>query len=735
MLKNGGIGCRLPDTLGEPDYDVYRPRNATAARRIEGLVALRDTLHELLELEEKENISETVLNLTRNRLNTQYDGFIKKYGYINALGNRMAMRDDPSFPLLASLEREYDKGISKTEAENTGKPPRPPSAKKADIFSRRVLNPKKEVAYVETSKEAMFVAMNRCGQPDFLIMEQLTGKSAAEIEKDLEGLVYLNPANNAWETAEKYLSGNVKIKLLEAKEASIGDPRYRLNIEALLRVQPPDIAAVDISVELGVTWLPRRDMRDFCAMLFGNDAVKEVSYHRALGHWYVEITPSATDPGILTGKWGTERYPAHKLLDAVLQGRQIRVRDAAGEDPATGRTIYVMNEEETLAANVKAEDLRQAFADWIWRDAGRRERLARIYNDKFNTHAPKKYNGDHLELPGSSAGITLRKHQKDAIWRGIQDQAMVADMVVGAGKTYTAIGIIMESRRMGLMHKPVVVVPNHLLIQWQDAFYNLYPKANILVAGKEDFTRPNRERLFAKIAANDWDAIIVPQTSFQKIGLPPETLKKIVNEELDNTIEAIRALKEENGETRGLIKRLEKQRERMEARMQKQLKTQAKDKALTFNRTGIDRLFIDEWQDFKNLYISTNLSNVAGLGSLEGSDRALDMYVKGRYLQEKYDGKGVFPMAGTPVSNSIAEMYTLQRVMDYRGMVETDTAHFDQWRAVYGRVVTGWELDNTGENYKIRQRFSQFVNMPELMNQYRSYADVITQEDIDALHQ
>ena len=734
ITAEGDLARRRANILNIPSYERFDPRNKRAGERITGMIKLRDALSDLMVQELREDAKPYDLEELRKNLNRLYDDFQRRHGYINSMANRQAMRDDPDFPLLTSLEREYDPGISPESAQKTGHEPRPPFASKADIFSKRVLEPRRKIERVDTPKEALIVSMNEYGRPDLDFMSGLCGKSTDDLASDLAGLIYLNPVSRAWELADHYLTGDVKTKLKQAEEVAKGDLRFKANVEALREVQPPDLEPVDISVQLGSTWVPPEVVADFARHLLGESSVLELGYHPALGSWVTRFSPWAISDTANESTWGTSRYPAHALIDSILNNTTIKVMDEIGRDPETKKPILKLNEDETAAANQKADDIRQAFVDWIWKEQDRREMLARLYNDRFNTHVPRKYNGSHLELPGSAVNVTLRPHQKDAIWRGIQDGGMLADMVVGAGKTWVIVGTLMESRRMGLMKKPMVVVPNHLLAQWQDAFYTLYPQARVLVADKNDFKKEQRQQLFAKIATGDWDAVVVAHSSFKKIGLPPETLQSVLTEQIDDLTEAIAAAKEQSGK-RSMVKAMEKTRDRLKAKMQRRADTGQKDKMLTFADLGVDALVVDESQNFKNLYITTGLRNVAGLGNLTGSAQAFDLFVKARYLQKKHDGRGLFFATGTPVSNSIAELYSIQRFMSYDTLKEKGLTHFDAWASTFGQVVTGWELDATGVGYKVNSRFSKFQNMPELVNMYRTFADVITNEDIVAQNQ
>ena len=729
MTHQGQLARRGLDLYDMPQYEVIEPKNKRAGERIAGMIRIRDCLTELMALEQKEGVNESELTRLRQNLNRLYDGFIQKNGHLNSQGNRQAMREDPEWPLISSLEREYDPGVSPDTAKKTGQEPRAPFAAKADIFQQRVLGPRIKITKVDTPKEALIVSMNEYGRPDLDFMENLCGRPADEITGDLAGLIYHNPANQEWELADHYLTGNVKAKLAQAEQAAKADLRFKANVEALRMVQPPDLEPVDISVQLGSTWVPPEVVADFGRHLLGEDAVRNVGYHSALASWVTDFNVWQMDRTRNENTWGTNRYPAHKLIDAILNNSLIRVMDEVGRDPETNRPIYKLNDAETAAANQKADEIRQAFVDWVWLGQERREALARLYNDRFNTHVPRKYDGSHLELPGSSVNITLRPHQKDAIWRGIQDQNMLADHALGAGKTLEIVGICMESRRMGLARKPMVVAPNHLLSQWRDAFYSLYPQANILVADRSDFRKDNREKLFAKIATGDWDAVIVAHSSFKKIGLPQKTLNSILNEQVDDLTKAIEEAKAENGQ-RFMVKEFEKTRERLKTMMEKKSDTGRKDQAVTFADLGVDLLAVDEVHEYKNLFINTKLRNVAGLGNVSGSAKAFDLFVKCRYLQEKQNGRGVIFATGTPISNTIAELYTMQRYLSLDTLREKGLASFDSWASTFGQVVTGWELDATGVGYKINSRFSRFQNMPELVNMYRSFADVVTNKDL-----
>lgn len=726
VTPNGKVARRLPDVLGQNDFEYYVPKNSRAVDRIKGMIVIRDSLRSLFKLEQSELSNDKELEIQRQKLNSAYDSFIKKFGHISNQANSLVMREDPEWPLIHALEHNYDKGISAEVAKKNGVIARQPSAEKADIFYKRVLNPIKSITHVETAQDALVVSMNEFGGVDLDYMAKLTQKSTHSLVQELEGIIYHNPGMNRWETKDIYLTGNVKSKLAEAEQAAANDKRYLVNVEQLKLVQPQDLEPVDISVQLGSTWVPADVIKKFVQEILKVDA--QISYMESLGKWAVKMPSYGIDPTLNNVTWGTSRYRASELIEAILQNKSIQVKDEIGS--GADRKL-VLNESETNAAAQKGEEIKQAFVDWIWVDQERREKLARLYNDRFNTTVPTRYDGSHLTLPSASQAIELRPSQKNGIWRAVQTGGTLFDHVVGAGKTYTCVGAAMESKRMGLIKKAMLVVPNHLTLEWKDAFYKLYPDANILVADKTDFIKKNREKFFAKVAVGDWDAVIVGHSSFKKISMPEQTLNKILNEQINDLVDAISRLKAENGD-RLSIKEMEKAHKRMSEQLKKRSDTGSKDKAVDFADLGIDALFVDEAHEFKNLFITTSQSRISGLGNIQGSDKAFDLFVKIRYLQEKNNGRGVFFATGTPISNTIAEVFTMQRYMQYDELKKLGIAHFDAWASTFGQVVTGWELDATGVNYRVNSRFAKFQNVPELTAMYRSFADVISISDLHA---
>ena len=693
------IAFKVASAFGENDYDLLPVKNETARLRLAGMIQIRDTLRELLN-EEKSDGDESRMTSLRIHLNSQYDAFIKKYGHLNSQTNRGLMRDDPEHSLLESLEADYDKGLSPETARKHGGTARPASAKKAAIFRQRVLKPAQVAETAENARDALLIALRENGRVDFSRMAQLLRRPAEDIQAELrdQGQIFLNPATEEWEIRDRYLTGNVRAKLHRAQAATESDPRFAPNVEALAAVMPPDIEAVDIGIKFGSAWIPTQVISDFVEHLHGGKGTQEISYLPTLGRWLAKV--SIWDMAINDSVWGIPEYPAEKILESLLINRPIKVEKDSGQHDENGKPIMVIDQELTATAMQKAEEIKQAFLDWVWTDDERRDMLTNLYNERFNTNVPPQYDGSHLELVNASEAVKLRPHQKNAVWRAIQEGTCLFDHVVGAGKTLACVATVMESKRMGFISKPMIVVPNHLLHQWRDEFYKLYPDANILVADKTDFTKQNRQRLFAKIATGDWDAVIVAHSSFRKIDMPHEVQKEILQEQIDMVINAIDASKEAAG-GRATIKQLEKQRERMENRYQELVASAGKkDENVDFSDLGVDALFVDESHEFKNLAFQTTM-NVSGLGNITGSAKALDLFIKCRYLQRKNNGRGVYFMTGTPISNTIAEVYTLQRYMQYEELKSKDIEFFDAWASTFGQVTNGWELDATGVNYKL----------------------------------
>lgn len=723
ITPSNRVAVRQLDMLGAGAYAFVDTKSAKDEERIRSAIKIRDTLNQLIAAETENSAEQDLISL-RSQLNQQYDTHVKKYDYLCSRTNRSALRHDPSYPLLMSLEVNYDKGISKTVASQEGIESRSPSAQKAAIFSRRVNNPRRAILSADSVKDALVISLNERGRVDMALIQELTKTDQFTIEHELHGLIYKNPETNEWETAEKYLSGNVKKKLIAAELAG---SQYLDNCDSLKKILPLDIDAADISVQFNSIWVPPSDIKSFIKneLKIGNHKCY-VDYQPVLGKWVVDIEGGSTVQ--LHEMWGTERISATTIIEKMMANAPIQVKYQSGTD-SSGNAIYKIDEQATIAAQGKCEEIQNAFKDWIWNDPERRKRLERLYNDQFNAFAPVKYDGSHLALSNLAPSIKLRQTQKNAIWRGIQEGTALFDHTVGAGKTFAAVGTIMESRRMGLLNKPMLVVPNNLLGQWKDEFYAAYPTANVLVAEKSDFEKDNRQRLFGQIATGDWDAVIVAHSSFKFIGLNADDLQDYLKNQIKDIQKAVTTLKDAGGQ-RLSIKELEKQSKRIENQVKKVTDAGRKDNNITFDQLGVDALFVDEADEFKNLAITTSLSRVAGLGNLAGSEKAMDLFLKCRYLQEKNDGRGVYFLTGTPISNSIAELYTMQRYMQYDTLKEMNVLTFDAWASTFGEIVSGWELDATGVNYRLNSRFAKFTNVPELVNLYRSFADVVTQQDL-----
>lgn len=757
------IGIRKADMLGKGDYEYFLPRSTAENERIRSAIQIRDTLMRLIRLETQEPSDQVKMDEERRELNILYDRHVKNYDFISSRSNKSVLKTDPSYPLLQSLEVEYDKGVTKVMAQKEGTSPRKPSARKAAIFTKRVNRPNTISLSAETVKDALVICLNETGRVDIDRIASLASVDTVIALRELRGFVYRNPMTLEYETAETFLSGNVKLKLEKTRGIQAGIPtltdenreaflrqrftpeaaekflsldtdqllsELQVSEEALQSSIPADIDAIDISVQLISTWLPQKDIQAFIVGHLGiADQECRALYVPPAGKWVIKFKGGNKD--LLENTWGTQRMDALEILDRLFNNTPVQVRDVAGFND-DGTPFYKVNQEETLAAQGKAEQIANEFTDWIWKDPERRERLARIYNDRFNTHVPGTYDGSHLTLPQASGDIKLRGTQKSAIWRGIQEGYGLDDHVVGAGKTLTAIATIMEQRRMGLVNKPLVCVPNHLLGQWKDEFYKLYPGANVLVAEQSDFEKENRKRLFATIATGDFDAVILGHSSFKFISLSPEDETAFLKEQVTDISQSLREFKESLGTKDPSVKQMEKQKKRLEERIKNLSDTGKKDDLLTFDQLGVDALFVDEADEFKNLAIVTSQSRIAGLGNLQGAEKAMDLFLKCRWIQKKRGGKGVYFYTGTPISNSLAELYTLQRYMQYDELKDKGIAAFDSWSSTFGQVVTGWELDATGVNYRLNARFAKFTNVPELMRMYRSFADVITHEDLAA---
>ena len=697
-IVDGTIAIRTGSTL----TPVANLPDETA-RRIRGMIKVREAVREVLRTQLDDRGEDEVRD-TRRQLNVLYEHFVSRFGAINESANRRAFRGDPDCPLLCSLE-EYDDDTKR--------------ATKAAIFRERTIQQPQPARAAESPRDALVLSLNETGRVDLARMEALLGKSPEQFLPELRGLVFRNPETREWETDDHYLSGDVRTKLVEAQAAAANNPTYRENVTALEAVQPEDLTASEIDARLGAVWIPAADVEAFANSLLGVESVS-VSHAAALGAWFVRGDFNARGTVANTAEWGTMRYSALDLIQDALNLKTPTVYDRDRQ-----KDTVVINVQETEAARDRLEKIKERFKTWIWEDDARRERLCRKYNDEFNSIRLRVFNGSHLTLPASSQQVTLRPHQKNAVWRIVQSDNTLLAHVVGAGKTYTMVAAAIELKRLGLATKPMFVVPNHMLGQFSSELLTLYPTANILVAGKEDFEASKRARLFSRIATANWDAVIVTHASFEKIPVSLATRRNFISQQIDEIEGAIREERADRG-TR-LVKELERVKKRLTAKLEALSADQKKDNTLTFEELGIDRLFIDEAHKFKNLFYVTKMTRVAGLPQT-ASERAFDLFLKVQHIQARNKGGGVAFATGTPISNTMAEMFTMQRYLQMETLRRKSLQHFDSWAGTFGEAVTSMELSPDGSGYRLQSRFARFVNVPELMQQFRQVADVQTAE-------
>jgi len=680
----------------------------SVSSRIRAMVRLRDTTRECLRTQ-VEDAPELQILASRENLNREYDRFYARFGPISDPANTRAFRGDPDLPLLRSLE-------SFNEETRV--------AKKTAIFRERTIQRLKPAESAETGKEALLISLNENGKIDLDHMSRLLAKPVEKFLPELKGAVFLDPQTNRWESEDAYLSGNIREKLVVAETAAQTDPKFRENVEALKAVQPEDLKATEIDARLGSVWIPEADMQRFVQDLLKLENAEDVKVRHvtALGAWSVQGEWTAKQSVGNTTEWGTPRYSAINLIDDALNLRTPTVYDAHPEK----KDQRIINAAATEAAREKQQQIKDLFTTWIWQDDARRERLVRQYNDEFNNIRVRTFNGNHLTLPGASPNISLREHQKAAVWRILQTSNTLLAHVVGAGKTYTMVAAGMESKRLGLAQKPMFVVPNHMLEQFSSELLALYPGANLLVAGKEDFEASRRAQLFSRIATGNWDAVIVTHSGFERIPMSQEAQEKFLQKQIDDLQDLILKQSGDKSFTR-LVKQLEAAKNRLETRLKLLSAEEKKDNTLTFEELGIDRIFVDEAHYFKNLFYVTKMTRVAGLPQTS-SQRAFDMFLKVRHLQELNGGGGVIFATGTPVTNTMAEMFTMQRYLQGVELEKQGLQHFDSWAATFGEPVTAMELSPDGAGYRLNTRFARFVNVPELMQQFRQMADIQTGE-------
>ena len=732
FVKGGKVYRRMPDE--NATRMAMQPEFGKGAEdRIKGIIPIRDALNELVRLELSPDSSDFAIEKVRQKLNVAYDSFVKKNGYLNSQTNRRAFYDDPNNMRVLGLERDYKPGISSATAKLKNIEAVAPSAKKADIFTKRVNAPYQEVTSVETPKEALTVSLNQRGGVDLEYMASLMGKDTAGIIKELGELVFELPAGG-YEVREQYLSGNVRQKFNEARDAAIDRPEFQRNAEALKAVIPKDIDATDIIAPVGAPWVAASDVSKFAEELTGS-APAVVLYRKADGGWSFEHRDRSDRS---TQTWGTPRLPFGDLMRLMLNGKPTTVWDEI--DNGDGGVTRVVNQDATALADAKATEIRGRWEEWIWKDQERRERLHRIYNDTYNNFVDFKADGSHLTLPGASTLITLNPHQKNVAWRTITNggKGLLYDHVVGAGKTFAGVASMMELRRINRVRKWLVTVPNHLTGQWADAFNILYPNSNILAAKPSDFSKENRQRLFSKILTGDFDAVILGHSSLKKVGTSPEVESGLLKEILTEIVETIKQMKEaEKGSGRKggsrAVAQMERTKDNLEAKLKKLANIGERDTVASFEELGFDGLFLDEAHEFKNLFYTTQMQNVAGLGNPAGSAKAFDLFLKTRYLRQQFGDKAPIVFAtGTPISNSLVEMFTMQRYLQPAVLDSMGLKTLDAWSKVFADVRSVYEVDPTGTGYRMATRLANFQNVGELTAIYKDMADVITMNDLQA---
>ena len=684
----------------------------TAENRIKGLIQIRDCVRKLIEYQ-TEDYPEEMICTEQENLNRLYDAYTAKYGLINSRGNYLAFASDESYFLLCSLEVLDDEGNFK---------------RKADMFTKRTIKPHREITSVETASEALALSIGEKARVDLPYMEQLTGKTQAELVQDLQGVIFKVPNCEpvSYIAADEYLSGNVRNKLTVAELAAKNDPELAVNVEALKKVIPKDLSAAEISVRLGATWIPQEDIQRFVMELLTPSSYAagrlKVRYTPINGDWFIENKSSDMGNVKADSTYGTKRASAYRIIEDTLNLRDTRIFDYVYDEHGNKKAVF--NAKETTAAQAKQEVIKQAFQDWIWKDPERRNRLVRYYNDTFNSVRPREYDGSHITFGGISPEITLRPHQVNAIAHILYGGNTLLAHKVGAGKTFEMVAAAQESKRLGLCQKSMFVVPNHLVGQWASEYLRLYPSANILVTTKQDFETGNRKKFCGRIATGDYDAVIIGHSQFEKIPMSIERQREQLEKQLDDIERGIDDVQASKGE-QFTVKQLMKTRKAIKTKLEKLNDTKRKDTVIDFEQLGVDRLFIDESHFYKNLYLYTKMRNVGGIAQTE-AQKSSDLFMKCRYLDEITGNRGTVFATGTPVSNSMVELYSVQRYLQYDTLAQNGLQHFDSWASTFGETVTALELAPEGTNYRAKTRFAKFYNLPELMQMFREVADIQT---------
>ena len=679
--------------------------------RIKGMVGIRNCTQELINLQ-LEEYPDTVIKEKQAELNSLYDAFSKKHGLINSQTNKRAFNQDSSYCLLCSLEKLDDEGNFKG---------------KADMFTKRTIKRAEVVTSVDTASEALAVSLAEKAKIDLDFMGELTGKDKDTLTEELRGVIFQNPLTDAWETADQYLSGNVREKLAIATTYAENHPEYAQNVQALTQVQPRELDASEIEVRIGAIWIDPKYINDFMRdifqtpeHLFRRDTIG-VQFSGVTGEWNIKGKNADFGNTLVNMTYGTSRVNAYKILEDSLNLKDTRVYDTIEED---GKEKRVLNKKETMIASQKQEAIREAFKDWVFRDPERRQTLVAKYNELFNSTRPREYDGSHLKFPGMTPDIELKPHQKNAVAHVLYGDNTLLAHCVGAGKTFEMTAAAMESKRLGLCQKSLFVVPNHLTEQWASDFLRLYPGANILAATKKDFEPANRKKFCSRIATGDYDAVIIGHSQFEKIPLSQERQAATIEKQIDEIELAIDQAKRDNGE-RYTIKQMEKSRKALQVRLDKLNDQSRKDNVVTFEQLGVDRLFVDESHNYKNLFLYTKMRNVAGIAQTE-AQKSSDMFAKCQYLDEITGGKGVTFATGTPISNSMTELYTNMRYLQYGTLQKLGLGHFDAWAASFGETQTAIELAPEGTGYRAKTRFAKFFNLPELIALFKESADIQT---------
>ena len=691
---------------------------AATAERVKGMVAIRDTVRELIALQMEENVTDEEIQKQQEKLNQVYDTYTVKYGVIGSNANKRAFSDDSSYCLLCSLEDLNEDGTLK---------------RKADMFTKRTIKKAVAVTSVETATEALALSLNERAKVDLTYMAQLTGKTEEKITEELVGVIFKNPLTDQWESGDEYLSGNVRDKLNTARTFAESHPEFTPNVRALEAVQPRDLEASEIEVRVGATWIEPSDYQDFMVELLHTPwylAQKEiqVKFSEVNGEW--RITGKNADSqrnAFAYATYGTERANAYKILEDTLNLKDVRIYDKSVNE--NGDEIRVLNKKETMLASQKQDAMKAAFKDWIFKDQQRRERLVKVYNERFNSIRPREYDGSHLTFPGMNPEIELRPHQKNAVAHQLYGDNVLLAHVVGAGKTYEMVAAAMESKRLGLSQKNLFVVPNHLTEQWGAEFLQLYPGANILVATKKDFEPANRKKFCARIAMGNYDAIIIGHSQFERIPISDERQEAMLRKQIDDLEMAIQSARYEQDGGRYTVKQIEKTRKTLQTRLEKLNQKEKKDQVVTFEELGVDHLYVDEAHSYKNAFLYTKMRNVAGIAQNE-AQKSADMFNKCQYLDEITGGKGITFATGTPISNSMTELYVMQRYLQNSKLQNMGLGLFDSWASTFGEVVTSIELAPEGTGYRAKSRFARFYNIPELMNMFKEIADIKTSDQL-----